>query len=204
MAWNATRFLPGFGKWWGDRCLPCAWVRTRPWFGRFADGIEGFATYPPPFLRRGCQGCFPKDIKSASLVCVGGRRPATVGVVALGHGAGGGALPVHPPTFFGVLPFPFLSRTVDSTYADFARVAPAVSAATVVGPVVVRSRSRVRLTFRGRPSPGCICLDWGGCGGLVLGPVSVETPNCGGGEIGKVSVELEDSLVSAYQFEYFN
>ena len=35
---------------------------------------------------------------------------------------------------------------------------------------------------------------WGGCGGLVLGPVSVETPNCGGGEIRKDSVELEDSL----------
>ena len=35
---------------------------------------------------------------------------------------------------------------------------------------------------------------WGGCGGLVLGPVSVESPNCGGGEIGKDSVELEDSL----------
>jgi len=29
---------------------------------------------------------------------------------------------------------------------------------------------------------------------LVLGPVSVESPNCGGGEIGKDSVELEDSL----------
>jgi len=28
---------------------------------------------------------------------------------------------------------------------------------------------------------------------LVLGPVSVETPNCGGGEIGKDSVEVEDS-----------
>ncbi len=35
---------------------------------------------------------------------------------------------------------------------------------------------------------------WGVCGGLVLGPVSVETPNCGGVEIGKDSVELEDSL----------
>ncbi len=35
---------------------------------------------------------------------------------------------------------------------------------------------------------------WGGCGGLVLGPVSVETPNCGEVEIGKDSVELEDSL----------
>jgi hypothetical protein len=35
---------------------------------------------------------------------------------------------------------------------------------------------------------------WGRCGGLVLGPVSVETPNCGGGKIGKDSVELEDSL----------
>jgi hypothetical protein len=35
---------------------------------------------------------------------------------------------------------------------------------------------------------------WGGCGGLVLGPVSVETPNCGEVKIGKDSVELEDSL----------
>jgi hypothetical protein len=34
----------------------------------------------------------------------------------------------------------------------------------------------------------------GGCGGLVLGLVSVETPNCGGGKIGKDSVELDDSL----------
>ena len=33
---------------------------------------------------------------------------------------------------------------------------------------------------------------WGVCGGLVLGPVSVETPNYGGGEID--SVALEDSL----------
>jgi len=73
------------------------------------------------------------------LVCVGDQQPVTVGVVALGCGAGGGALPMHPPTFFGVLPFPFLSRTVDLTYADFAGNAPAVSAATVIGPVVERA-----------------------------------------------------------------
>jgi hypothetical protein len=41
---------------------------------------------------------------------------------------------------------------------------------------------------------------WGVCGGLVLGPVSVETPNCGRGEIDSVAledalaVELEDSV----------
>ena len=82
-----------------------------------------------------------------ALVCVSGRRPATVGVVALGHGAGGGALPVHPPTFFGVLPFPFLSMTVDSTFADFAGVALAVSAPIDVGPVVEKAQSGARLTF---------------------------------------------------------
>ncbi len=62
-----------------------------------------------------------------------------VGVVALERGAGGGALSLHPPTFFGVLPFPFLSKTVDSTYADFAGVVPAISAATVVGPVIEKA-----------------------------------------------------------------
>ena len=104
-----------------------------------------------------------------------------------------------PPTFVGVLPFQFLSRTVDSTYTEFAGVAPAVLAATVVGPVVERSRSRARLTFRGRPSPGCVCLNFqtvlgGGVEGWFLGPVSVESPNYGECEIGKDSVELEDSL----------
>lgn len=74
-------------------------------------GSDGLPTASKGLLLS--QGCFPADIKGAVLVCVGGRRPATVGVVAPGHGAGGGALPVHPPTFFGVLPFPFLSRTVD-------------------------------------------------------------------------------------------
>ena len=108
----------------------------RPWFGQFADGFEGFASYPPPFIGRGCEGSFPKDIKGAALVCAGGGGPAMVSIVALGHGAEGGALPVHPPMFFGVLPLPFLSRTVDSTFAEFAGAAPAVPAPTDVGPVV--------------------------------------------------------------------
>ena len=106
---------------------------------------------------------------------------------------------MHPPKFFGVLPFPFLPRTVGPPYADFTGVAPAVSAATVVGPVVVeRSRSGALLTFQGRPSPGFVFSIfrqfWGRCGGLVLGPVSVKTPNCGRVEIEKDSVELEDSV----------
>ena len=54
---------------------------------------------------------------------------------------------MHPPTFFGVLPFPFLSMTVDSTFADFAGVALAVSAPIDVGPVVEKAQSGARLTF---------------------------------------------------------
>ena len=54
------------------------------------------------------------------------------------------------------------------------------------------------LSFEDAPAPDVFILIFrqfgGGCGGLVLGPVSVETPNCGGGKIGKDSVELEDSL----------
>ena len=39
---------------------------------------------------------------------------------------------------------------------------------------------------------------WGGCGGLVLSPVSDKTPNCGGvkveiGDVGEESVEVEEN-----------
>jgi hypothetical protein len=54
---------------------------------------------------------------------------------------------VHPPTFVGVLPFLFLSRTVDLTFADSVGAAPAVSAATVDGSDIERSQSRVGFTL---------------------------------------------------------
>ena len=105
---------------------------------------------------------------------------------------------MHRPTFFGVLPFPFLSRTVDSTFADdFAGVALAVSAPTDVGPVVERSRSGARLTFRGRPCPGCICLNFqtvmGGMWGVGSRSGLCQDPKLWRGR-DSLAVELEDSL----------
>jgi hypothetical protein len=88
------------------------------------------------FLDGGAQGPFPKTSRvPRSAVPVVDGPPQSV-LWHLDRVLGGGALPVHPPTFFGVLPLPCLSRTVDLAYADGAGVAPTVSAPTDVGPVV--------------------------------------------------------------------
>ncbi len=98
---------------------------------------------------------------------------------------------MYPPTFFGVLPFPFLSRTVDLTFRLY-------RLPLSMDPLLRDLDPERGLPFEDAPAPDVFVLIfrqfWGRCGGLVLGPVSVETPNCGGGEIGKDSVELEDSL----------
>ena len=73
-------------------------------------------------------------------------------------------------------------------------------------PLLLRDLDPERcLPFKDAPAPDLFFLIfrqfWGRCGGLVLGPVSVKTPNCGRVEIEKDSVELEDSVEAEENLE---
>ena len=71
-------------------------------------------------------------------------------------------------------------------------------------PLLIECNPADDLPFEDAPAPDVFVSIfrqlWGVCGGLALGPVSVETPNCGRGKVDSVAledsvtVELEDAL----------